>query len=129
MSVLVATFPANARGISRGDTRVGTRVSGFDGFRAQTSVLTRVPCPGGRGACAGGAEALSSASLSTLTSGLGSLASGAFTGTGGGTLETLEILMIAILASFAPGLWARGGERFMNPIAKSRGIGIHPGAW
>jgi hypothetical protein len=61
--------------------------------------------------------------------GLASTGSGGFTGVDGGTLETLETLMIAFLGSFAPGLWGRGGERFMNPIAKSRGIGIHPGTW
>jgi hypothetical protein len=60
--------------------------------RGQANWSIRVPCPGGSGACAGGAELESSASLSLLGGGaLGGLL--LTTGVTGGVAETLEILM------------------------------------
>src|SRR5258708_25014326 len=84
------------RRLSSAKTRFCPRMTSFSCLSPQAIWSTRVPCPGGSGACTVCCDALaSSPSPSTFTSGpLGSLASGAFIWTGGGLLEMLEILMI-----------------------------------
>ena len=67
-----------------------------------------MPCPGGRGACAGGAELESSASLSLLGAGVegGLLLTAA--GVTGGVAEMLETLMGTGILPWLAQLWRVG---------------------
>jgi hypothetical protein len=79
----------------------------------QTNWSIRVPCPGGRGACAGGEELESSASLSLLGAGVegGLLLTAAgvtATGVTGGVAEMLETLMGTGILPWLAQLWRVG---------------------
>ena len=99
--------------------------------RPQTNWSIRVPCPGGRGACAGGAELESSASLSLLGAGVegGLLLTAAgvtATGVTGGVAEMLETLMGTGILPWVSPTVAGGNQRGVNSTVKRRAIGAAP---